>query len=121
MGGKTLTRADLAEGVYRKVGLSRTESAELVEAGLDEICEAIVRGETVKLSSLRRFTSAPRTSAHAIPDRRGSADPAAPGDDLQVVDVLRPHPARSPEQQGQGRSGRMSPKKCGAVLGQRHE
>ncbi|TIU74238.1 MAG: integration host factor subunit alpha, partial [Mesorhizobium sp.] len=46
MGGKTLTRADLAEAVYRKVGLSRTESAELVEAVLDEICEAIVRGET---------------------------------------------------------------------------
>ena len=51
MGGKTLTRADLAEAVYRKVGLSRTESAELVETVLDEICEAIVRGETVKLSS----------------------------------------------------------------------
>jgi len=51
MGGKTLTRADLAESVYRKVGLSRTESAQLVETVLDEICEAIVRGETVKLSS----------------------------------------------------------------------
>ena len=55
MGGKTLTRADLAEAVYRKVGLSRTESAELVEAVLDEICEAIVRGETVKLSSFATF------------------------------------------------------------------
>ncbi len=33
MGGKTLTRADLAEAVYRKVGLSRTESADLVEVG----------------------------------------------------------------------------------------
>src|SRR5438445_11086766 len=55
MGGKTLTRADLAEAVYRKVGLSRTESAELVEAVLDEICEAIVRGETVKLASFATF------------------------------------------------------------------
>ena len=55
MGGKTLTRADLAEAVYRKVGLSRTESAELVEAVLDEICEAIIRGETVKLSSFATF------------------------------------------------------------------
>ena len=44
-----------ADGVYRKVGLSRTESAELVEAVLDEICEAIVRGETVKLSSFATF------------------------------------------------------------------
>ena len=55
MGGKTLTRADLAEAVYRKVGLSRTESAALVESVLDEICEAIVRGETVKLSSFATF------------------------------------------------------------------
>lgn len=55
MGGKTLTRADLAEAVYRKVGLSRTESAELVEAVLDDICDAIVRGETVKLSSFATF------------------------------------------------------------------
>ncbi len=55
MGGKTLTRADLAEAVYRKVGLSRTESAQLVESVLDEICGAIVRGETVKLSSFATF------------------------------------------------------------------
>jgi integration host factor subunit alpha len=55
MGGKTVTRADLAETVYRKVGLSRTESAQLVEMVLDEICEAIVRGEAVKLSSFATF------------------------------------------------------------------
>ncbi|MCV0396378.1 MAG: integration host factor subunit alpha [Rhizobiaceae bacterium] len=55
MGGKTLTRADLAEAVYRKVGLSRTESAQLVEMILDEICDAIVRGESVKLSSFATF------------------------------------------------------------------
>ncbi|MBP0439087.1 integration host factor subunit alpha [Tianweitania sediminis] len=55
MGGKTLTRADLAEAVYRKVGLSRTESAQLVESVLDEICAAIVRGEDVKLSSFATF------------------------------------------------------------------
>jgi integration host factor subunit alpha len=53
MGGKTVTRADLAEAVYRKVGLSRTESAELVEMVL--VCNAIVRGETVKLSSFATF------------------------------------------------------------------
>jgi len=55
MGGKTVTRADLAEAVYRKVGLSRTESSQLVEMVLEEICEAIVRGETVKLSSFATF------------------------------------------------------------------
>ena len=55
MGGKTLTRADLAEAVYRKVGLSRSESASLVEMIIDEICDAVVRGETVKLSSFATF------------------------------------------------------------------
>ncbi len=55
MGGKTVTRADLSEAVYRKVGLSRTESAQLVEMVLEEICNAIVRGETVKLSSFATF------------------------------------------------------------------
>jgi len=55
MDGKTLTRADLAEAVYRKVGLSRTESAQLVESVLDEICAAIVSGEDVKLSSFATF------------------------------------------------------------------
>jgi integration host factor subunit alpha len=55
MEGKTLTRADLAEAVYRKVGLSRSESAQLVESVLDEICAAIVRGEDVKLSSFATF------------------------------------------------------------------
>ncbi|MEZ5811711.1 MAG: integration host factor subunit alpha [Rhizobiaceae bacterium] len=55
MGGKTITRADLAEAVYRNVGLSRTESAQLVEMVIDEICDAIVRGETVKLSSFATF------------------------------------------------------------------
>ena len=55
MGGKTVTRADLAEAVYRRVGLSRTESADLVEMVLQEICDAVVRGETVKLSSFATF------------------------------------------------------------------
>ena len=55
MGGKTVTRADLAEAVYRRLGLSRTESAAMVEAVLQEICDAIVRGETVKLSSFGSF------------------------------------------------------------------
>jgi integration host factor subunit alpha len=55
MSGKTVTRADLCEAVYRRVGLSRTESAALVELVLDEITDSIVRGEAVKLSSFGSF------------------------------------------------------------------
>ena len=50
-----MTRADLSEIVYQRIGLSRTESAELVQSVLDEICDAAARGETVKLSGFGSF------------------------------------------------------------------
>ena len=55
MAGRTVTRADLSEAVYQKVGLSRIESSALVELVLQEICESLVRGEKVKLSSFGSF------------------------------------------------------------------
>ncbi|WP_061976354.1 MULTISPECIES: integration host factor subunit alpha [unclassified Aureimonas] len=55
MGDRTLTRADLAEAVFRKIGLSRTESAYLVESVLEEICTTIAKGEAVKISSFGSF------------------------------------------------------------------
>jgi integration host factor subunit alpha len=55
MGSKTLTRADLAEALVEKVGLPRNESQELVELVLREISNALVSGETVKLSSFGSF------------------------------------------------------------------
>lgn len=57
MSGQTVTRADLGEAVYQEVGLSRNESAELVEMVLNEVSEALVRGEMVKISSFGTFTS----------------------------------------------------------------
>ena len=48
---RTVTRADLGEAVYQEVGLSRNESANLVESVLGEISDALVRGEMVRLSS----------------------------------------------------------------------
>ncbi|MCB1522028.1 MAG: integration host factor subunit alpha [Hyphomicrobiaceae bacterium] len=55
MTGKTLTRADLAEAVVRKIGLPRNESQELVELILNEISGTLSRGEQVKLSSFGSF------------------------------------------------------------------
>ncbi len=55
MSGKTITRADLSEAVYKRVGLSRTESAALVETVLGHITDCVVRGEPVKLSSFGSF------------------------------------------------------------------
>jgi integration host factor subunit alpha len=55
MGGKTLTRADLADAVVQKVGLPRNESQELVELVLDQIASSLARGDSVKLSSFGSF------------------------------------------------------------------
>lgn len=51
----TLTRADLADELHGKIGLSRAESAHLVEQVLDTISDALVEGGNVKLSSFGSF------------------------------------------------------------------
>jgi integration host factor subunit alpha len=56
MAGKTITRAQLAEAVYQEVGLSRSESAELLEAVLNLTADALARGEPVKISSFGSFS-----------------------------------------------------------------
>lgn len=56
MKGRTLTRADLANAVYQEVGLSRSESADLVDSILDEIGESLIADGVVKISSFGTFS-----------------------------------------------------------------
>ncbi|MBS0563139.1 MAG: integration host factor subunit alpha [Proteobacteria bacterium] len=56
MSDKTLTRMDLSEAVYTAVGLSRNESAQLVESVLQHMSDALAAGETVKISSFGTFS-----------------------------------------------------------------
>ena len=51
----TLTRADLAETINRKMGLSRAESLDLVEEILAKMCDALAKGENVKISGFGSF------------------------------------------------------------------
>jgi integration host factor subunit alpha len=51
MAQRTITRADLAEAVYEEVGLSRNETADLVEQVIDSVVEALAKGDSVKISS----------------------------------------------------------------------
>ena len=51
----TLTRADLADVVHRRLGLSRAESAQLVERVLHHMCHALSEGENVKISGFGSF------------------------------------------------------------------
>tara|TARA_B100000676_G_scaffold244436_1_gene246556 strand:+ start:58 stop:426 length:369 start_codon:yes stop_codon:yes gene_type:complete len=55
MTDNTLTRAQLSEAVYKEVGLSRNESADLVESVLKEISDTLVKGQSVKISSFGSF------------------------------------------------------------------
>ena len=65
MSEKTLTRMDLSEAVFREVGLSRNESAQLVESVLTSMSDALVAGETVKISSFGTFS----VPSHLMKDR----------------------------------------------------
>lgn len=56
MSEKTLTRMDLSDAVFREVGLSRNESAQLVENVLKHMSDALVDGEQVKISSFGTFS-----------------------------------------------------------------
>ncbi len=51
MARKTLTRQDISEALFRHVGLSKNESAYMLETVLDQISNALIDGKSVKLSS----------------------------------------------------------------------
>jgi len=56
MGDKTLTRMDLAEAMHEEVGLSRNESADIVESIIGKVSDALVAGNSVKISSFGTFS-----------------------------------------------------------------
>lgn len=55
-GDNTITRSHLSEAVYQEVGLSRNESADLLEDVLSKISSALADGESVKISSFGSFS-----------------------------------------------------------------
>ena len=67
----TLTRADLADAINRKMGLSRAESLTLVESILDRMSDALAGGANVKISDCPVSAAAPNTSSH-IGSRRAT-------------------------------------------------
>ncbi len=78
MSESTLTRMDLSEAVFQEVGLSRNESAELVETVIRHMSDALVAGESVKISSFGTFNI--RTKAERIGrnPKTGEEVPIAP-------------------------------------------
>ena len=75
MNSKTLARADLYNAVCENVGLSRRESAELVEAVLEEVSAALGEGESVKISSFGSFHVRSKNARMGRNPKTGEAAP----------------------------------------------
>jgi integration host factor subunit alpha len=78
MSDKTLTRMDLAEAVFREVGLSRNESAQLVEAVLQHVSDALAHGNTVKISSFGTFSVRDKNARVGRNPKTGDEVPISP-------------------------------------------
>ena len=78
MVGDTITRAQLSEAVYEEVGLSRNESADLVEAVLEEMVNALSDGETVKISSFGSFSIRQKSQRMGRNPKTGEEVPILP-------------------------------------------
>jgi len=78
MSAKTLTRMDLSEAVFREVGLSRNESAQLVERVLEMMSDALVEGEQVKISSFGTFSVRSKTARVGRNPKTGEEVPISP-------------------------------------------
>ncbi|MGO4853210.1 integration host factor subunit alpha [Phaeovulum sp. W22_SRMD_FR3] len=78
MSDKTLTRMDLSEAVFREVGLSRNESAQLVESVLTHMSDALVQGEMVKISSFGTFSVREKASRMGRNPKTGEEVPISP-------------------------------------------
>ena len=82
----TLTRADLSDALQREVGLSRADSAKLVEEILDHMCDALARGENVKISGFGTFVLRDKGQRIGRNPKTGVEVPIAP----RRVLVFRP-------------------------------
>lgn len=78
MSDKTLTRMDLSEAVFKEVGLSRNESAELVESLLNQMSDALTKGEQVKISSFGTFSVRDKTARVGRNPKTGEEVPITP-------------------------------------------
>ncbi|HMO73168.1 MAG TPA: integration host factor subunit alpha [Paracoccaceae bacterium] len=78
MSDKTLTRMDLSEAVFREVGLSRNESAQLVESVLQHMSDALAGGETVKISSFGTFSIRDKSARVGRNPKTGDEVPISP-------------------------------------------
>ncbi|GGX59551.1 integration host factor subunit alpha [Litorimonas cladophorae] len=75
---QTVTRQDLAEAVYREIGLSRSESSTLVESVIDHIGDSLEKGEHVKLAGFGTFSLRDKSERIGRNPKTGEEVPITP-------------------------------------------
>ena len=90
----TLTKAELADLLFEKVGLNKREAKDMVEAFFEEIRGALERGESVKLSGFGNFQLRDK------PQRPGR-NPKT-GEEIPITRAPRRDLPREPEAEGHG-------------------
>lgn len=75
---ETLTRAEIADAINRKLGLSRGESLAMVESILQLMSEALERGENVKVSGFGTFLLRDKTERIGRNPKTGVEVPITP-------------------------------------------
>lgn len=75
---KTLTRMDLADAVHDEVGLSRNESADLVESVLKHMSDSLAGGDSVKISSFGTFSIRDKAARVGRNPKTGEEVPITP-------------------------------------------
>ncbi len=78
MSEKTVTRMDLSEAIFREVGLSRNDSAQLVESVLTHMSDSLARGEQVKISSFGTFSVRDKSARVGRNPKTGEEVPIQP-------------------------------------------
>ena len=107
MAGETITRAKLSEAVYHEIGLSRNESAELVESVIAEISGALERGEMVKISSFGSFAVRQKGERVGRNPKTGQEVPISP---RRVLVFRASHALKDQINQGPTRSSKSKAK-----------
>ena len=76
--GKSVIRADLAEAIYQQIGLSHSESTDIVAKILEEISLSLEKGETVKISSFGSFSVRSKSERVGRNPKTGQEVPITP-------------------------------------------
>ncbi len=76
--GRSVIRADLAESIYQQIGLSRSESADIVATILEEVSLSLEKGETVKISSFGSFSVRSKSERIGRNPKTGQEVPITP-------------------------------------------